>query len=590
MEDRMADARAKGRLSVQSKLLGSFGLVVVLMLLIGLFAVARLGSDNQHLGRLATKVVPSTRAVGEIDALMNKYRKDQLVYIFERPAERLPNDLAVDPALMYHYLYIYRAQGLAQNAAEGRLLGSFQAGFTRYVAATAPFRTLADQGRISQANEVVGHGPGDAENDKLKAVIGAWSDQQAKTAQAAADASGSAYSESFALILALVVAAVAIVVAVALVLSRRLRRLQAENERLLTASRDEADTDALTGLANRRALMRDLENQLANASEERHLSLALFDLDGFKQYNDSFGHPAGDALLARLGGKLQAALEGSGRAYRMGGDEFCVLAAVGADRGGAIAARAASALSEKGEGFEVGCSYGVASFPRDASTAADALNVADERMYERKDGRASASRQSTDVLLKALSERNPGLGEHTGVVAQLAKMTAERFGLDEHEAKRIELAGELHDIGKVAIPESILNKPGLLDEEEWSFMHRHTLIGERILIAAPALAHSAGLVRSSHERYDGGGYPDGLAGEEIPLGAAIVTVCDAFDAMTSPRPYGEAISVSAALAELRRCSGSQFNPRVVRVFCDLIRRPDVHESEAAGSAEPSPHA
>ncbi len=586
----MANAGVKGRLYVQSKLLGSFALVVALMLLIGLFAVARLGSDNQHLNTLATKVVPSTRAVGEINALMNKYRKDQLVYIFGRPAERLPNDLTVDPALMYRHLRTYRAQGLIQNPAERGLLGSFQAAFARYVAATAPFRTLADQGRISQANELVSNGPGDAENDKMKAVIAAWSDQQAKTARAAEDASDSTYGESFALILALLVAAVAIVVAVALILSRRLRRLQAENQRLLIASRDEADTDALTTLPNRRALMRDLASQLANASEERHLSLALFDLDGFKQYNDSFGHPAGDALLARLGGKLHRALEGSGRAYRMGGDEFCLLAAVDADSGAAIAARAASALSEKGEGFEVGCSYGVASFPRDASTAADALNVADERMYERKAGRASASRQSTDVLLKALSERNPGLGEHTGVVAQLAKMTAHSFGLDEHEAKRIELAGELHDIGKVAIPESILNKPGPLDADEWRFMHRHTLIGEQILIAAPALAHSAGLVRSSHERYDGGGYPDGLVGEEIPLGAAIVTVCDAFDAMTSARPYGDAISVSDALAELRRCSGSHFNPRVVRVFCDSIQRPDVHESEAAGFAEPSPHA
>ncbi len=586
----MADVRAKGRFSVQSKLLGSFGLVVVLMLLIGLFAVARLGSDNQHLSTLATKVVPSTRAVGEINALMNKYRKDQLVYIFERPAERLPNDLAVDPALMYQDLRTYRAHGLIQNPTEGRLLASFQAGFTRYVTATTPFRALADQGRISEANEVVGSGPGDAANDKLKAVIAAWNDQGTKTAQAAADASESAYSESFALILALLIAAIAIVVAVALVLSRRLWRLQGENQRLLAASREEADTDALTALPNRRALMRDLESQLANASNERQLSLALFDLDGFKQYNDSFGHPAGDALLARLGGKLQGTLEESGRAYRMGGDEFCLLVAVGADRGAAIAARAAIALSEKGEGFEVGCTYGVATFPRDASTAVDALNVADERMYERKAGRASASRQSTDVLLKALSERNPGLGEHTGVVAQLAKMTADSFGLDEHEAKRIELAGELHDIGKVAIPESILNKAGPLDDEEWSFIHRHTLIGERILIAAPALVHSAGLVRSSHERYDGDGYPDGLAGDEIPLGAAIVAVCDAFDAMTSARPYGEAISVSDALAELVRCSGSQFNPRVVSVFCDSIRRPDSHESEAAGFAEPRPHA
>jgi two-component system cell cycle response regulator len=366
------------------------------------------------------------------------------------------------------------------------------------------------------------------------------------------------------------------------VMTDSLRRLKAENERLLAATREEADTDALTALPNRRALMRDLDSQLADASEQRPLILTLFDLDGFKQYNDSFGHPAGDALLARLGGKLQRALEGSGGAYRMGGDEFCTLVAVDANGGADIARRAAGALSEKGEGFNVSCSYGVASAPRDASTAVDALSVADQRMYERKAGRASASRQSSDVLLTALMECSPGLGEHTGVVAQLAAMTARGLGLSEHETKRIELAGELHDIGKVAIPEAILNKPGPLDEEEWEFMRRHTLIGERILAAAPSLAHSADLVRSSHERYDGGGYPDGLAGSEIPLGASIITVCDAFDAMTSARPYGEAISVSDALAELRLCSGAQFDPRVVGTFCDLIEQPESLEHEAVG--------
>jgi two-component system cell cycle response regulator len=372
------------------------------------------------------------------------------------------------------------------------------------------------------------------------------------------------------------------------VMTESLRRLKAENERLLAVSREEADTDALTALPNRRALMRDLDSQLANASEERPLTLALFDLDGFKQYNDTFGHLAGDALLARLGRKLQQAHEGSGRAYRMGGDEFCTLFAVDANTGAEIARRAAGALSEKGEGFTIGCTYGVASFPQDASTAVDALSVADERMYGRKAGRASAARQSTDVLLKALTECSPGLGEHTSVVAQLATVTAERLGLSEHETKRIELAAELHDIGKVAIPEAILNKPGPLDAEEWEFIRRHTLIGERILMAAPSLAHSAQLVRSSHEHYDGRGYPDQLAGENIPLGASIITVCDAFDAMISARPYGAAMSVSDALTELRLCSGSHFHPRVVRTFCDLIERPAWLERETAKTVESRP--
>jgi diguanylate cyclase (GGDEF)-like protein len=322
--------------------------------------------------------------------------------------------------------------------------------------------------------------------------------------------------------------------------------------------------------------MRDLDAKLRETSEVQPLTLALFDLDGFKQYNDTFGHPAGDALLAQLGGRLGRVVDGSARAYRMGGDEFCVLALAEAAVGATIAKAAAGALSEQGDAFTITCSYGLAVLPRDASTAADALRLADQRMYEVKAGRASASRQSTDVLLTVLSERSPGLHEHIGEVAELALLTAQSLGLPEHEVKRIKLAAELHDVGKAAIPDTILNKPGPLNEEEWEFMRRHTKIGERIVRAAPSLAHTADLVRSSHERYDGRGYPDCLAGGAIPLGACIIAVCDAFDAMTSQRPYSDAGTVADALAELRRCSGGQFHPQVVQAFCALIE-----ESERA---------
>ena len=220
----MANGRVRIRVSVQSKLLGSFGLVVVLMLGIGLFAVTRLGSDNRLLGTLASKVVPSTRAVGDVNALMNKYRKDQLVYVYSKPANRQPNDLVPDLSLMHRYLSTYRSQGLIQNAADRRLLDTFQTAYARYVRLTSAFRPLADQGHTLQASEAVSSGPGDAENDKLKGVIEAWSSQKVKTARAAEAASQSSYTESVALILALLAVAVAIAVAVALVLARRTTR------------------------------------------------------------------------------------------------------------------------------------------------------------------------------------------------------------------------------------------------------------------------------------------------------------------------------------------------------------------------------
>jgi HD-GYP domain-containing protein (c-di-GMP phosphodiesterase class II) len=140
------------------------------------------------------------------------------------------------------------------------------------------------------------------------------------------------------------------------------------------------------------------------------------------------------------------------------------------------------------------------------------------------------------------------------------------LGLDEGELPALRAAGALHDIGKLAIPDAILSKPGPLTEAEWEFVRRHTVIGERILRAAPALAAVGPLVRASHEHFDGAGYPDGAAGEEIPLASRIVAVCDAYDAMTSPRPYRTAMSPEGALAELRACAGSQFDPMVVDAF------------------------
>src|SRR4051794_26331301 len=341
-----------------------------------------------------------------------------------------------------------------------------------------------------------------------------------------------------------------------------------ENVAMLRTSRDEALTDALTGLGNRRALARELACLLPDADDARPVVLVLFDLDGFKHYNDTFGHPAGDALLVRLGDRLAAYLSGRGRAFRMGGDEFCALFEPGDEVADPIIAGAASALTEHGEGFNVTSSYGAIVLPREAQDATEALRIADQRMYAQKNaGRTSATRQSKDVLVRALTERSPDLFRHVEGVAELAEMTARRLGLGDDEAEQVRHAAELHDIGKVAIPDMILAKNGPLDPGEWEFIRRHTLIGERIIAAAPALRPVARLVRSSHERWDGTGYPDKLSQQEIPVGARVVGVADAFDAMTSERPYSPGVGPALALAELRRCAGSQFDPVVVEAFC-----------------------
>ena len=341
------------------------------------------------------------------------------------------------------------------------------------------------------------------------------------------------------------------------------------NAALLDASRRDAETDALTGLANRRRLLLDLESRL----EARVPTiLLLFDLDGFKSYNDAFGHPAGDALLYRLARKLGEAAEPYGRAYRMGGDEFCVIAEGGAANRGAIVAASLAALRDESDGFQIGAAYGAAILPDEATDLSEVLRIADTRMYGNKDSRrASAGRQTREVLLSVLHERDADLRGHLSAVTRLARAVGERLALTEAELQDLLLAAELHDVGKLAIPDSILMKPSPLTEDEWLFVHRHTLIGERILSSAPALARIARIVRSTHERMDGLGYPDGLEGEEIPVLSRIVAACDAFHAMTEDRPYRQAFSVEDAVAELRRCSGTQFDPDVVEALIEAHR-------------------
>jgi two-component system, cell cycle response regulator len=351
---------------------------------------------------------------------------------------------------------------------------------------------------------------------------------------------------------------------------------------LLEASRDEAVTDPLTGLGNRRAFKSHLEDILPSVDSDDELMVVMFDLDGFKQYNDTFGHGAGDALLARFAQRLRDTA-GTAAAYRMGGDEFCLLARVSITDGEQLVHSVVGALSDAGDGWQVGCSWGVAWMSSEATGASDALRLADDRMYAQKTSRATVSLQTTAALVQVLIEQDFELSTHISRVARLASATGDLLDLPEHEITRIGLAAQLRDIGMTAIPESILTKPAPLDDEESAFMRRQTVIGERIIAAAPSLAHTANLVRSSHERFDGAGYPDGLAGADIPLGSRIITVCDAYDALIAPRSYEHPMSVPDALRELQTCAGSQLDPDVVNAFATL----PLDEETALAAVPPS---
>lgn len=353
-----------------------------------------------------------------------------------------------------------------------------------------------------------------------------------------------------------------------------------DNRRMLETTRSLAMTDPVTGLGSRYQLMRDLEQRL-DSNPVNPCILILADLNGFKGYNDTFGHPAGDALLRRLGVRLRETLGANGSAHRMGGDEFCALVDLEQNESSDThVARCQAALSEKGHGFSISASCGAVALHGERVTAADALKVADRRMYANKrSGRSSALRQSADVLLAILQEGDIGLASHLTSVGAMAEHTARACGFADEDVQRIRLAAELHDIGKVAIPDEILRKSGPLTSSEWEFIRQHTIIGQRIVTVAPALAAVGELIRSSHERHDGTGYPDGLRAEKIPIGSQIILVCDAFDAMTTDRVYSKAISEPAALAELRRGSGTQFSPAAVTAFL-------AQHAEHSAAAEP----
>ena len=384
--------------------------------------------------------------------------------------------------------------------------------------------------------------------------------------------------------------------------------MRARVELLISRLYDAARTDPLTTLSNRRGFREQLDLELERARRAgTPAALLVADLDDFKDVNDYCGHRVGDVVLQRFAKLLCEHKRPIDLAARVDGEEFALIVPDGARREGfALAERVRRAVESEfqGDAVPLTVSFGVAVYPEHGETAAALLHAAAEALYAAKErgrnrtvGHTPAMRGELHVvgahqpdiegerflmavldMAEAVDLRFSGSARHSETVGRYAEMTARELGLPERRVTRIRLAGILHDIGKATVPNSILHKPGPLTKREYEVIKRHPELGSQML-EHPSLSDVREWVAMHHERPDGRGYPLGLPGSFVPLEAFIVAVADAYEAMTSDRPYREAIGYKGATDELRRCAGSQFDARAVEGLVAALAR----EASRAGA-------
>jgi len=371
-----------------------------------------------------------------------------------------------------------------------------------------------------------------------------------------------------------------------------------EHARQHSDALEAADRDSVTELLNHRAVHQRLEKlfQDARASEE-NLAVMMVDLNNFKLFNDTYGHVTGDQVLKKVAKVLSEECEAGALPARYGGDEFIVIVpGASAERAHLLATKIRSRLHNEGfcrpteeRTVPISLSVGIACYPADAQSRHELLTIADSNLYSAKNTdegivftsesqranrelRAEASFEVLDALITAVDNKDRYTRKHSEDVTEYALWMAEDLGLSEETMRTIRIGGLLHDVGKIGVPDEILRKPGRLTPEEFENMKRHPRLGELIVGGIPGMESILDAVRSHHERWDGNGYPDQLAGENIPLMGRLLAVADAFSAMTTDRPYRKGMDFSVALEEIRANVGTQFDPEMARAFLSACEK------------------
>ena len=329
--------------------------------------------------------------------------------------------------------------------------------------------------------------------------------------------------------------------------------------------------DALTGLFNRRFY----EEKIIELNQEINLPISIImgDINGLKLVNDTFGHDKGDMLLKEAASIIQSYCRADDLLARWGGDEFVILLPKTKKEVAKEMVKSIHKLASKKKinGIDISISFGfdVKNTPKE--DIIKILKSAEDSMYRNKTLESESTRgHMINTIITTLHEKNPREEHHSKRVSELCQEIGTVMGLPVLEVNKLKVSGLLHDIGKIALEETVLNKPGKLNDEEWAQIKRHPEIGYRILCSSSEMLELANCILAHHERWDGTGYPKGLKDEAIPLNSRIIAIADSYDAMTSKRPYRNALSQEIAIEEIRKNAGTQFDPEIAKVFIEKI--------------------